>query len=259
MAQALMPGTITLLCGMGGSSKSLLISHASIYWLKNNVPFAVFHLEKDREFHQLRALAQLEGDSRLTDAEWCRDNPDTMVAALDRHRPTLNRLAERIWDAPGVLQTFANLERWLIDRGTDGCRVLVIDPITAADSGDKPWISEKKFMLNIGSIVRRFGASLILVTHPKDGSKQMKGRLDAHGGSQNYSRFADNVINLESNQPKSVQIVEYTPAGTQYDDVNSNRVLSIRKSREGKGTGWDIAMWFEPNTLKFKELGLICE
>jgi hypothetical protein len=101
-ARALVPGTVTVLCGMGGSSKSLMVSEACLYWLAAGVPFAVFHLEEDREFHELRALAQLDHKGQLTEDEWTHDNPEDALDAYSRHGETVAALGRRIWDAPGA-------------------------------------------------------------------------------------------------------------------------------------------------------------
>lgn len=259
MARALVPGTVTVLCGMGGSSKSLMVSEACLHWLANNVPFAVFHLEEDREFHELRALAQLGHKAPLTEDEWQHDNPDETLDAYARHGDTVVSLGKRIWDAPGSDVSLADLETWVRDRAADGCRVIVVDPVTAANSGSEPWIADRRFVLNSKRLMRESGASLLVVTHPRDGNTKNGNRMDNHAGGQAYNRFTSCVLSLSSCKPRWRSTVEYTPAGTVRDQQQVNRLLSLHKTRSARGAGHDVGYWFDANSLRFTECGVLCD
>ncbi len=257
LARALVPGSLTLLCGAGGSSKSLLMSEACLHWLRDDVPFAVFHLEEDREFHELRAMAQLDERSELTHDEWQHENPDETLSAYDRYRVMLDRFGKCIWDAPASDVSLLDLEVWVRERATAGCRVIAVDPVTAADSGDRPWMADRRFVLNTKRILRESGASLIVVTHPRDGNPKHGSRMDNHAGGQAYNRFSSCVLEMQACKPVVKTIIDRTVAGTIRSQMEVNRVLHLHKTRSGTGSGWDIGYWFEKVSLRFAERGVI--
>lgn len=259
MARSLLPGAMTVLSGVGGSSKSLLVSESCLFWLENAIPFAVFHLEEDREFHELRAMAQIAGNSQITHDDWVVDNPDVALDSYTKSRATINQLGKRIWDAPAHDVALNDLEKWLNARAEENCRVIVIDPVTAADSGREPWLADRRFVLNAKRILRESGSSLIVVTHPRDGNPRHGSRIDNHAGGQAYNRFTQCVLGLSAFPPTEVTTVEYTAAGTAKSAAEVNRELAIHKARNGSGTGYRIGFWFDGSTLRFKEHGLICD
>jgi hypothetical protein len=67
LTQALRPGTVTLVCGSAGATKSFFVLQAVQHWLASGVKVALYELEEDRESWLTRVLALLEADGRLTD------------------------------------------------------------------------------------------------------------------------------------------------------------------------------------------------
>ena len=65
-----MPGTVALLCGEGGVSKSFLVLQAAAWWHELGRRVALYELEGTRAEHLQRALAQRAGSSALTDDNW---------------------------------------------------------------------------------------------------------------------------------------------------------------------------------------------
>lgn len=260
-ARSLLPGTTTVLCGSGGSTKSMWISQCCIGWLEAGVEFAVFHLEEDRKFHQLRALAQLARDSRLTDDEWMRTAAGAVADAYETHMGTLDALGKRIWDAPGSDISLDDLVRWVGERADAGCRVIVIDPITAADSGKEPWSADRKFILETKRIMRRTGSSLVLVTHPRsEGGKGDQGsRLDNLAGGRAYNRFTQCVLWMEPCEAEAMTIRTFKDLRGPKHQATVNRILRIIKTRNGPGSGRKIGSFFDPQTLCFEERGPIIE
>lgn len=259
-ARALLPGTITVLSGMGGSSKSLMVSHACLFWLSTGVPFAVFHLEEDRDYHVLRALAQHAGDSRVTDDAWVRQNGDRMRGLLAEHREVLDSLGQRVWDAPSADVTLDDLLGWVGERADEGVRIIVVDPVTAANSGKEPWNADREFVLGAKRVLRESGASLIVVTHPRNGDPKFGSRMDNHAGGQAYNRFTQTVLMLSACDSRSAHVRAITNTGEEWarmDDVN--RILRVAKARNGRGTGTDIGFWFASESLRFAERGRIDE
>lgn len=252
--RCLLPGAITVLCGGAGATKSMLVSEACLWWLEAGLPFAVFHLEEDREFHQYRALAQLERKAAITSDSWVRAHPDETRDAYQMHMSTLDALGRCIWDEPSKDVTMADLTDWVRDRAAEKNRVIIIDPVTAADSGKEPWTADRRFITASKRIIRDAGASLIVVTHPRDGSSKQGSHIDNMAGGKAYNRLTSNVLWLES-MPAVEQKPIATDAGTAYADVN--RLMQLRKVRSGPGAGMTIGYLFDGNTLRFLEQGAI--
>ena len=57
LTQALLPHTVTVVCGTPGSGKSFFVLQALAYWHEEGQRVACFELEEDRSYHLHRALA----------------------------------------------------------------------------------------------------------------------------------------------------------------------------------------------------------
>ncbi len=76
LTKALQPGTVTIVCGNVGASKSFMLLEAAAYWHENGIKTAIYQLEEDRDFHLLRCLAQKSMTATITDPDWIKDNPE---------------------------------------------------------------------------------------------------------------------------------------------------------------------------------------
>lgn len=260
VARALMPGSVTVFCGGAGSTKSMMMSEASLFWLEQGIPFAMFHLEKDRCFHLHRALAQLAKNSNFALDDYIRENPDETLAAYEQHRGTLDALGSCIWDAPESEITTADLADWARDRAKDGARIITIDPITAAYAGDKPWEADRRFVLACNKLASEYGASLVIVSHPRNGDTRVA-KLDNIASGRAYNRMTDAVLWLESlPEPEDRTIRKYMSTQGVYKEVEKvNRVLEVLKARNGRGSGMKIGFTFDGATFCFKENGVITD
>lgn len=251
--KALYPGTVMCICGDPGCSKSLAMLEATTYWHRNNVKIAIKELEDDRSYHLNRVLAQLEDNSNLTDDEWVTSNPAEARAAFQKHRDFLDDFGSRMDTHPDGEPTLDEVLEWLSKRCASGARVAIVDPITAANSGDKPYLADRKFMLSAKGIVRAHGASLILVTHPKLNSKGTS-PLDSMAGGAAYPRFAHTVVWIHRHdQPKQVKC--NSPHGSFNTEIT--RSFRISKARNGKGTGVELGFNFDVPSLKMVEQGVV--
>ncbi len=239
-ARALMPGTVTLLCGEAGSTKSFFLLESAAYWHRKGIPLALFELEEDRKYHLHRALAQCAGDSRILDSAWAAENPREALGHYEDHAKFLNSFGACIWEAPDKQVTLEQLTEWVLERSKQGARIVAIDPVTAASANDKPWIADQKFIMAVKSIVRDFQNSLILVTHPTKGPKGKGGPGQISGGAA-YMRFSQAALWLS--------VIEGTP----------NRELHIIKARNGRGNGLAIGYNFSGSTLCFEEMNVAVE
>lgn len=252
-SKALMPKTLTLVCGAAAGGKSLFVSEAMIYWHDQNIPWAVYEMEEDRNYHLIRALAQRAYKADLLDDVWVRENPEEVRKIYTDNADWLNDFGKHIWSAPDREATLDELLNWAELRARENYRVVIIDPITAAATTARPWEADKGFLFSAKVMVRKYGISLVLVTHPKKGAKQTIG-IDVLAGGAAYARFTQTVIWLEHIYP-SQEVYCTCSAGT--SPVEINRKVHIAKARNGSGHGASLGFTFDHDQLRFIEHGEI--
>lgn len=253
--KALMPGTITVLAGDPGSSKSFMLLEAMWNWHLNGLPVALYELEEDRDYHMLRALAQMAECANFTDDDWVRQNPDDIREMYAKLEPLLESFARRITDAPDRIISLAELECWVESRFKAGCQVVGIDPITAAATSDKPWQDDQKFILNTKKLARDYGARLVVVTHPRKDRGKAKGTtMDDMAGGAAYQRFSQTVLWLKRHEQRK-KVAVATAMGTLRQIIN--RSLLVKKARNGAGAGAEIGFDFDGGNLRFVERGIV--
>jgi hypothetical protein len=256
LSKALLPGTVTLICGDPGASKSFLLLQAAAFWQKQGIRLAIYELEEDRTYHLYRALAQEAGDSRYFDDAWMRSNPQEATETFAHFQSWLDEFGRCIFEAPDKQVTLTDLTKWVEDRAKDGCRIIAIDPVTAAETTDKPWVDDLKFIMAIKTTAREYGVSVILITHPKKGRKMAMGMDELAGGAA-YQRFAQTIIWVEHHKTPKTVIVKSPVGGTMSIDIN--RTIHLTKTRNGVGHGVGLAYRFQGDTLRFDEKGIIQE
>lgn len=250
---ALLPGTVTAICGDPAASKSFMLLHAAMYWHEGGIPFAMYQLESDEDgSHLLRALVQYSGCVDLLNWRWMKDNPDIATEIEERHREFIDSFGTHLWVPPAEPPNMEELTEWVRDRAKEGRRVIAIDPITAASASKQRWNDDQKFILNTQSIVREHGASLVIVTHPKLSAKD--GVLADVAGGAAFTRFTQTVMWIKTHHPPKEFIVMDACGGEV--SVMANRSIKITKARQGRGTNYELAFKFG-NGLLFEECGLV--
>jgi hypothetical protein len=253
-SQALLPGSVTAFCGEAGAGKSFFLVQSAWHLCERDIPCAVFMLEDGPEFHLSRLLAQLENNIMILNAEWIRFNGDEAKDSYNRHREALDKFSLCLTTEPKEIPTYKIIVEWVDKKLAEGCRVLFIDPVTAATPTEKPWIEDHKFIMQMKQKAKDFGASILLSIHPKKNGKTGNGLDDMAGGSA-IPRLSHAVIWLKrSENPEDVLI--------RHDDgsrssVTINRRIEIFKARAGSGVGTKIGMSFESRTASFHECGII--
>ncbi len=250
LAPSLTPGSVVMLAGSAGASKSFLAVQCLAFWTRREIPCALLALEGSRDQHAQRLLAQLEGNSNLVDLAWVKAHPNEVDAAWERYKDWLDVVGQRIHPA-GMDATYDDLLNWLKVRGGRGDRLLIIDPVTAADSQDKPWLSDRRLIVKARQIAGASGLSLLVVVHPTKNSPGAT--LDGLAGGAAFQRHTDGVLWLHACDTKTVTMM--TPAGRFSAEVN--RVLYLLKVRDGRGQGKAIGFRFDGKSLTFAEQGLI--
>lgn len=255
LSKALLPGTITLLCGDPGSSKSFLLLEALLYWHQKGYKVKVFELEEDRTYHLRRALSQLSYNSNMLDSDWVRHNWKLAEEKYHKNEKLLDSFGKTIEEAPSKPVGLEDLAKWVEQQAQDNNRIIAIDPITAAAVSDKQWIDDFKFIVTVKATVRKYQTSLILVTHPKKGRKKAVG-LDELAGGAAYQRLAQSIFWMENYKQLTAEKID---TGIATETLQINRALSIAKSRNGTGHGQKIGFVFSGKSLRFEEKGVLAE
>ncbi len=252
LTQMLLPGSIACICGEPGAAKTFLVLQCLRFWQDHGHASAAFFIESDRTYHLHRLLAQLETSFLLIDYEWIKNHGTEVSAAMDRHREALDRLGNLIHSAPESLLGLDNLLAWVCEQCNEGKRVLVVDPITAVNPGPRPWDSEREFVFKAKKALNKFGASMILITHPGKGRSVTKSRHD-QASSTAYHRFTDTNLWLRCEKEAEDVKLETLHGPC---EMRLRRFIKLNKTRDGKGAGQEIGYRFGDG-LEFSEQGII--
>ena len=252
LTKALLPGTVTILCGNVGASKSFMLLEAGAYWHECGIRTAIFELEEDRDFHLSRCLAQKAQTASITDPDWIRDNPEQARALFTENETFLEGFGACIYASPDTQPTLDQLAKWVHDRAKVGCRIIGIDPITAAaHKGRAVWEEDNSFLHSIKRTATDYRCSIVLITHPIK-AVSFADVTQLAGGAA-YQRFAQTILWLESHSDKTSKVK--MNCGT--TETEYNRTLHILKARNGKGQGIRLAFNFQSESLTLRELGII--
>lgn len=253
-SKAIMPGTLTTICGEPGAGKSFLILEDFWRWSKKGERVKLLMLEDDDAFHQNRILAQMSGNADLTDPEFVADNAEWATEVFAQYRQQLEDFCRHLETATGQM-TLTEIAQWVINHAENGVRIIGVDPITAAQASPKPWIDDQQFLFEVKPVLERTGASLILTTHPRIGQAG-KPSLSGMAGGASYPRFSQCVLwlrNLEKEQTGRAW------DGYAHHPIKYRQTLQIRKARNGKGQGKFIAVGLNFQNLCFDEFGVVEE
>lgn len=251
LTKALMPGTVTIVCGNVGASKSFMLLEAGAYWQESGIKTAIFELEEDRDFHLTRCLAQ-KSIAAVTDPDWIRDNPEQARTLFAEHETFLESFGACIYASPDTQPTLSQLAEWISARAKAGSRIIGIDPITAAaHKGRSVWEEDNSFLHNVKRTATDYHCSVVLVTHPIK-VVSLADVTQLAGGAA-YQRFAQTILWLESHADKTSQVK--TVCGTA--EIEHNRTAHLLKVRNGKGQGVKLAFNFSSDSLTLREEGII--
>lgn len=248
--QCLLPGTLTLLCGSPGVSKSLLAVEALWRWIHDGIPAALLALESGSEFHVRRAVAQHAECANFMRAKWNRENALAAKQIWDEHADFSELIRPFVY-SPAAL-TPGDLLAWLGRMANDRKRVCIVDPVSMMDDGEKAWIGQRRFIWGAKKIAEKHGMSVICVSHPRESKsgEVVRPALDNIPGSKHWKQNSDSIFWLQYKAPEQMQIS--TPMGV--IDHSVNRVLYCLKCRLDENPG-KIGFWFNPETLTHKECG----
>ncbi|OHB81192.1 MAG: hypothetical protein A2W31_05115 [Planctomycetes bacterium RBG_16_64_10] len=254
--RALLPGTVTILAGPPGSTKSFAIVQCLRFWTDAKVSAGLMALEYGVGPHARRVLAQIVGDGSVDDDEWCLRNPDKVREYRKRASPLIDEVESRISALPrGVPKTPEHFLAWMEAKAATH-RVLCFDPITMMEKQRESWLSDQKFLDRAKDIIEAHGCSLILVSHPRKMQQNQTPQMDDLAGGVVYSRFSQTILYLHWHKPKEVKVSCSMGVTT----AMANRTISIFKANNGRGIeGAKFAMHFDGKSLTLSERGKIAD
>lgn len=250
LTRALLPGTLTLLCGAPGSSKSLMTLDMCRHWLSEMTPFSLYALEEDATFHLHRALAQHTERAELLNERALNDD---LIAEAVRNKNFMDQLAGHIFEAPRQTPTLEELAKWVRSRAEHGDRVIVIDPLSVAQPEQKQWIADQMFIMNLKSTLRDYPVSVVLIMHPKKGPSEID--LDSLSGGAAYQRLAQTVLWLEHTK----DLIGKFRGRAAEVECHYNRLVHVLKARNALGQGAIVGYEFSKNSLRFTECGVLVQ
>lgn len=261
-SNAMLPGTVTVICGDPGDGKSFLLLQCANHWQQNeNTKVAIFALEDDKRYHLMRATAQIARNSKLLNHVWVMANPDKARDMQRSASGAIDDMGIEMWDAPDRPIALSELSAWVEERCKDGYRIIAIDPITATSTSEARFQDDLDFVITVKILARRYEVSIILITHPKKGRKNAIGMDELAGGAA-YSRFTHTVLWIKRHKkPEMVTVLD--DGGLM--NINTkrmaeiNRTINLSKVRNGPGAGRNIGFMFDHETLRFTEVGFIVD
>lgn len=249
-SKSLLPGTITVLCGSPGATKSLLLLDACHRWMRRGVGVAMMALEGGPELHLMRLLAMLAGTWDVMSDKWGKAHAAELQKHYDEFAGEIDIFAKCLFSAPAGTLLYARLLAWLKEQLELGCKIVAIDPITYVDVGTARDIEDRRFIAEAERLVVRHQARLILVSHPR-GKIGPNPDIDDIAGGRGFGRHTQTVLWF-SRAEKRVQIEKFCGL----IEVDVNRIMHILKSTNGAGQGDQIGFILDQH-VQFSEQGRI--
>jgi hypothetical protein len=248
LTNSFQPGSMTIICGGVGASKSFMVLQMVRYWLSKEVSCKCLMMEEDKPFHLRRAIAQATGSPWITSDRELYQKIDEARELYRNNVAEMKRVSMAITVNKKMTQT--DVKQWIEIEAIRGSRVICVDPITAADNeGKKPWEADKRFISDVENIACKHGVSLLFVNHPVKGSSIEPSTGSMSGGSA-WERFTPTILWLEYHEKKTkpVNLVGECFAV----DTEFNRTIHLSKTRYGSGQGICLAANFDNLSMKIE-------
>lgn len=247
-AQALLPGTVTIICGSPGASKSFFIMEQIWRWMDEGEDASILAMEKDAPFSLRRAWAQMACFPGVLNVNVVRNHPQVIRDLRAQWDEPLRKLRTRIQIPNKDMKNDRKyIIQWLKKEVELGRRIIVIDPITMMDSSGKMGAEEHdKTVKDIARVAETSNVAIILVTHPRQGNagQDIFPSLNNIPGSSAYQRFSDTILWLQTIPEDAEEIGEY------------NREVFCLKVRLAANPG-RIKFRFNVKNLCHEEVGIV--
>ncbi len=251
LVPCLLPGKLAVLVGGAGGSKSFMMIQCVRHWVDNNISVAILSLELNRVEIMQRVIAQLECNSKHADLKWIAGNPLEANEAITRNSETLSNLGKSFEEADIASSNYMDILDWIKAKAVARTRIIIIDPITAADPGGNQWEQDRMLVTGSWDLAKKHGCTILFVTHPV--KNYDKPCLEAIAGGQAWNRHTQLVIWLQAIDPEEKHLK--TCVGR--TNVECNRVVHLLKATQGRGTRLTLGFEFEKETLTMIEKGVI--
>lgn len=256
-SQALLPKTVTILCGDPSVSKTFFVIQLLTDWIQQGVAASAMFFEDDKQFYMVRATAQYAGKGDFTKPKFIESNRDEAIRIRDTTRPFQAKFSRCVFvdSDEDNLPDYAKVEKWVESRAIAGDRIIVLDPVTAIGVGKDRAGADLNFLMKVKGLARKYGFSLFLVTHPKQ-DRNIGPSTAAMAGGTAFERFTHTIFWLsfiDQEEPTRIK------AASGEVERNINRVMHQLKTRNGTGKGMSLGFHFEPDTLRFVEQGIIAK
>ena len=246
---ALTPGTVTIIYGSPGSSKSLFLLQECIEWSILGVKWSILQLEQTKEYHLRRFMAVWKRDSNLTKHEYVEQHAVELKESVQRDGFAYDTFFNCMFESPlGPKTTTKYALDWIESRFVAGDRIVAVDPISVCTSAKKPWIADLELINAAKTLADKHHGNIILISHTdKSGTMLMGGAA--------LTRFTHCVLKLTAYPPDTFKHVGSPNGGASTQLVN--RSIYIEKSRDSYGAMQDVGFLFNVNELFFYEKGQI--
>ena len=248
----LIPG-VMILCGSPGSGKTWLSLQLYLHLFLNGDKVVAYELEEDRNYYLFRLLAQYFGKPELSDLDKIVSDK-SLINFLKPHSDMISELSKTIFEAPDRQVNMNEMIEWVETQAKDGAKFILIDPVTAMASEDKPWIADEQFILAVKTIANKYRTRVMLVTHPKGGQNKTFG-LDSLAGGQAYNRFSQIILWIDNMDGAKLCKCEDSKGYTEEEYVN--KTLYVLKGRGNQMKQNELGLMFRADTLTFEEKGYL--
>lgn len=250
---ALLPGTVTVIGGSPGCGKSLFLTQCLEFWYRQDVKCKYIALEDDAAHHANRILAQMMENRKVLSVRGMREYAYDIDEYMNGHEEDLVGVLDSIW-APGKMQNLVELPDRVAEHINDGARIVMIDPVTAAQASSKRYVDDGVFIGKLHEVIQGSDCSVIVCTHFAKGATNAMPALDDLAGGAAYSRLTQTVLHLHRYYPQQTLQIE---GGFGEVAMGVDHVMRILKSRNANGLGREIALELGRDDLKFREIGMI--
>jgi hypothetical protein len=246
-ASMLLNKRIGVIYGSAGFGKSLFIGKACDDLVLAGHKVARLQLEDELEQHLLRSFAQQSLRAELANPKYHITNPMDSKALYEQFKPSLDLIASTVVAGEHDNWDYQKILNWIEVQLKLGKELIVVDPISVVMTKDI-WITSHRLMWGTKKLLAQYpNGRVVFVSH-----NNTEGEV---AGGQSYKRFCHTLLMLNRfKKPKSVNICNNLG---EMECVDVDASIGIVKARYGRGSGLEIAVRLNPETLCIEELGVI--
>ena len=237
----LRPGEVSIIFGSRGSMKSTLVNYlVADVLLRSDMKVGLLSYEVPPEHIMVLLASQLANSENFTDKHFDK------VHALAGDRLLLT--SEMVDSPHGAIGRLNHMSRW-------GAGLIVLDCLQRVDMAADAMEKERRFVVALTRIAKKFGSHIIIVHHSRKGSHSDGDNphpvIDDLKGSGGLADNCHNVGSVWANKKKKSLLMD-REAGHKLDqkelDIIENEcdiILGMKKQRYGRFEG-GIGLYLTP-------------